>query len=44
MLGDKISPDLKYTNKVKLKKSTKLIFLKFSYKKLNNFCNSKVKY
>jgi hypothetical protein len=33
-----------YTNKVKLKRSTKLIFLKFSYKELNMFCNFKVKY
>jgi hypothetical protein len=37
MLGDKISSDLKYTEKVKFKRSTKVIFLKFSYKKLNMF-------
>jgi hypothetical protein len=39
---DKICTDQKYTQKVKWKRSTKLIFLKFSGKKWNIFYNFKV--
>jgi hypothetical protein len=42
ILGDKIFIDQKYTQKVKWKRSTKLIFLNFSYKKWNIFYNFKV--
>jgi hypothetical protein len=38
-----ISTDQNYTKKVKLKRSTKLIFLKFSYKKCNIFYNFNIK-
>jgi hypothetical protein len=34
----------KYTEKVKWKRSTKIIFSKFSCEELNIFCNFKVKY
>jgi hypothetical protein len=40
---DKICTDQKYTQKVKWKRSTKLIFLKFSGKKWNILYNLKVK-
>jgi hypothetical protein len=40
---DKICTDQKYTQKVKWKRSTKLIFLKFSGMKWNIFYNFKVK-
>jgi hypothetical protein len=40
---DKICIDQKYTQKVKWKRSTKFIFLKFSWKKWNIFYNFKVK-
>jgi hypothetical protein len=40
---DKICTDQKYTQKVKWKRSTKLIFLKFSSMKWNIFYNFKVK-
>jgi hypothetical protein len=40
---DKICTDQKYTQKVKWKRSTKHIFLKFSDKKWNIFYNFKVK-
>jgi hypothetical protein len=40
---DKICTDQKYTQKVKWKRSTKFIFLKFSCKKWNIFYNFKVK-
>jgi hypothetical protein len=43
ILDDQIFIDQKYMEKVKLKRSTKLIFLKFSYKKWNIFYNFKVK-
>jgi hypothetical protein len=41
LLGDKIFTDKKYTEKVKSKRSTKIIFSKFSCKELNIFCNFK---
>jgi hypothetical protein len=40
---DKICTDQKYTQKVKWKRSTKLIFMKFSSMKWNIFCIFKVK-
>jgi hypothetical protein len=43
MQGDKIFIDKTYTKKVKLKRSTKLIFLNFSCKKWNIWSNFKVK-
>jgi hypothetical protein len=43
ILEDQIFTNQKYTEKVKLKRSTKLIFLKFSCKKWNIFYNFKVK-
>jgi hypothetical protein len=43
ILEDQIFNDQKYTEKVKLKKCTKLIFLNFSYKKWNIFYNFKIK-
>jgi hypothetical protein len=44
ILADKVFTNQKYTQKVKWKRSTKLIFLNFSCKKWNIFCNFKVKY
>jgi hypothetical protein len=43
ILKDKIFSDQKYTQKVKLKQNTKLIFLNFSYKKQNILYNFKIK-
>jgi hypothetical protein len=43
ILGDKIFTDQKYMEKVKWKRSIKRIFLNFSCKKWNIFCNFKVK-
>jgi hypothetical protein len=43
ILGDKIFTDKKYMQKVKWKRSTKLIFLNFFGKKWNILCNFKVK-
>jgi hypothetical protein len=43
ILEDKIFTNQKYTQKVKLKRSTKLIFLNFYCKKWNIFYNFKVK-
>jgi hypothetical protein len=43
ILEDHIFTDQKYMQKVKLKRSTKLIFLNFSCKKWNIFYNFKVK-
>jgi ABC-type tungstate transport system permease subunit len=43
ILGDKISMNQKYMQKVNWKRSTKLIFLNFSSRKWNILCNFKVK-